>query len=229
MIDFMRLSRTVVRPCATVVLLLMICTADQVAAVDKRLPEQIITETSTQVLKTLNENEDRFKESPEQVSMLINETVVPILDLTSMSKLVLGRYWKQASEEQRVNFISEFKDMLIRTYAKSLVDYGNAKIKVLPSHSTQEGKYRTVQTELDVGSGKVPLQVVYVFRSNEKNEWKVLDLKVDGLSLAKNFRSSFNQEIKETSLSALIERLADTGVSDATDGFQKDEQQGSKN
>lgn len=229
MINFMRLSRTVVRSCAVVVLLLMICTADQVAAVDQRLPEQIITETSTQVLKTLNENKSRFKENPEQVSMLINETVVPILDLTSMSKLVLGRYWKQASEEQRISFISEFKDMLIRTYAKSLVDHGNAKIKVLPSHGMQEGKYRTVQTELDVGSGKVPLQVAYVFRSNEKNEWKVLDLKVDGLSLAKNFRSSFNQEIKETSLSALIERLANTGVSDATDDFQKGERQGSKN
>ncbi len=221
MINFMRLSRTVVRPCTAVVLLLMIFTADQAAAVDQRLPEQIITETSTQVLKTLNENKEHFKENPEQVSMLINEIVVPILDLTSISKLVLGRYWKQASEEQRINFISEFKDMLIRTYAKSLVDHGSAKIKVLPSHGMQEDKYHTVQTELDIGSGKAPLQVAYVFRNNEQNGWKVLDLKVDGLSLAKNFRSSFNQEIKETSLSALIERLANSGVSDATDSFQK--------
>lgn len=217
MISFTRLFCVVSRFCVLIALLLMIFAVNCVTAVDQRLPAQIVEETSAQVLKVLNEDKGRFSEDPAQVKTLIDETVMPILDLTSMCKLILGKHWKKASEEQRASFISEFKDMLIRTYAKSLVDYGHAKVKVLPSHDKQESKYHIVQTELDIGSGKTPLQVAYVFRSNEKNEWKVLDLKVDGLSLAKNFRNSFNQEIKETSLDALIERLTNTNISNAMD------------
>ena len=55
------------------------------------------------------------------------------------------------------------------------------------------------------------------FVITSQNEWKVFDLSVDGLSLVKNFRTSFNQEIKETSLNALIERLINTNRAGVVD------------
>ncbi len=193
-----------------VVCVLLLLLTVRVYAADSRTPEQIIEETSTKVLKVLNEERERLRADPALINDLIKETIVPILDLVSMGKLILGRYWKQASEEQRSGFVLEFKDMLIRIYAKAMLDFGHARVKVLPDHDKQKGKYHTVQTELDIGSGKTPLQVAYVFRNNKQNEWKVFDLSVDGLSLVKNFRTSFNQEIKETSLDALIMRLANS-------------------
>ncbi len=186
-------------------------------AIDQRSPEQIVEETSSEVLRALNEGNDRLKEDPSLINDLINETVIPIIDLNAMGKLILGKYWKTASEEQRKKFIAEFKDMLVRTYAKSLVDYGHAKVNVLPKRGKQGGKYYTVKTELDIGSGKKPLQIAYIFRNNKEKEWKVFDLAVDGLSLVKNFRTSFGQEIKEISLDALIERLASTNRTGGTD------------
>ena len=196
--------------------------ANLASAIDQRAPEQIVEETSNAVLTALSEDKEKLKEDPTLINALINETIIPIVDLDSMGKLILGKYWKKASEEQRTKFVSEFKDMLIRTYAKSLVDYGHAKVKVLPDRNSKESKYHTVQTELDIGSSKAPLQVAYIFRNNKENEWKVFDLAVDGLSLVKNFRTSFNQEIKETSLDALIERLANTNKSGETDEIQSE-------
>lgn len=181
-----------------------------VYAIDERAPEQIVEETSKEILRVLNEDKDRLKEDPRIVNQLIDDTVIPVMDLGAMGKLILGKYWKQATEEQRNGFITEFKDMLIRTYGKSLADFGGAEVKVLPARGEQKGKYRTVQTELSTGTGKTPLQVAYIFRSNKQKEWKVFDLAVDGLSLVKNFRTSFGQEIKETSLDQLIDRLANT-------------------
>ena len=184
-------------------------------AIDERAPEQIVEDTSKEILRVLNEDKDRLKEDPKIVSQLIDDTVIPVIDLNAMGKLILGKYWKQASEQQRNSFITEFKDMLIRTYGKSLADFGGAEVKVLPARGEQKGKYRTVQTELSTGSGKTPLQVAYIFRSNKDSEWKVFDLAVDGLSLVKNFRTSFGQEIKETSLDQLIDRLANTNKEEA--------------
>ena len=217
MIIFKQLSHDAIRYCPSIALLLIVLLTSQAFAIDERAPEQIVEDTTATVLKTLNEDNDRLKEDPTLINALINDTIIPIVDLNSMGKLILGKHWKQASKEQRSSFILEFKDMLIRTYANSLADYGHAKVKVLPERGKQQGKYHTVQTELVVGSGKAPLQVAYIFRNNKQKEWKVFDLAVDGLSLVKNFRTSFGQEIKETSLDALIARLANTNKSGATD------------
>ena len=206
---------------ATLVLLAMVVSSIALA-IDDRKPEQIVEETSANVLKTINDENERLREDPTLINQLINDTVIPIIDLDSMGKLILGKYWKRASAEQRTSFVVEFKDMLIRTYAKSLVDYGHAKVNVLPARDQEERKYYTVKTELSVGSGKAPLQVAYIFRKNKQTEWKVFDLAVDGLSLVKNFRTSFNQEIRETSLDALIARLVNTNNSGATDEVAKE-------
>ena len=222
LINRKHLSQRFIQVSVTTLVLLAMVVSSIALAIDDRKPEQIVEETSAYVLKTLNDENERLREDPTLINQLINDTVIPIIDLDSMGKLILGKYWKRASAEQRTSFVVEFKDMLIRTYAKSLVDYGHAKVNVLPARDQEERKYYTVKTELSVGSGKAPLQVAYIFRKNKQTEWKVFDLAVDGLSLVKNFRTSFNQEIRETSLDALIARLANTNNSGATDEVAKE-------
>jgi phospholipid transport system substrate-binding protein len=175
------------------ILILAVCSLATWASAEEQTPEQIIEQTSTELLK------------------IINDLILPVIDLQSMGKLILGKHWKTASEEQRTQFIAQFKSMLVRTYAKSVADYGDAKVKVFPYKGDKKGKRHRVKSQLSIGSG-TPLQVDYVFRRKD-DSWKVFDLVVDGLSLIKNFRTSFSQEISETSLDALIERLASTNVS----------------
>ena len=183
-----------------------------VAFADQRTPEQIVEQTSTQLLQIINEHSEHIKNEKGYVNEVINDLILPIIDLQSMAKLILGKHWKTASEDQRKQFIHEFKSMLIRTYAKSMADFGDAKLKLLPAQDKQkgQGKRHRVRSQLSLGGG-APLQVDYVFRK-KGDAWKVFDLVVDGLSLIKNFRTSFSQEISETSLDALIKRLASTNA-----------------
>ena len=180
------------------------------AFADERTPEQIVEQTSSEILQIINEQSERIKTEEGYVNQVIDDLVLPVIDLQSMGKLILGKHWKTASDEQRQQFIEQFKAMLIRTYAKSIADYGHAKVTVLPSQTEQKKKRHRVKSELDLGTG-TPLQVDYVFRRKD-DSWKVFDLVVDGLSLIQNFRTSFSQEISETSLDALIERLKNTNA-----------------
>lgn len=180
------------------------------ATSDSLTPEQIIDQTSTEVLKIINENNDKVRNDPEYVNKVIDEKILPYVDVKAMGKLILGKYWKTATETQRTDFVREFQDMLIRTYSKSIADYGNAKVEVLPVQGEQSNKLHRVKTELDLGSGE-PLQIDWMFRKVDGN-WKAFDLIVGGLSMIKNFRTSFSQEISETSLDALISRLASTNA-----------------
>ena len=83
---------------------------------DERTPEQIVEETSTELLKVINEQSERIKNEQGYVNQVINDLILPVIDLQSMGKLILGKHWKKASEEQRSQFINEFKAMLIRFF-----------------------------------------------------------------------------------------------------------------
>ena len=181
------------------------------AMAEIRSPEVIIEQTSTQLLNIINQESDRIREDAKFVDSIVNDIIVPIIDLQSMAKLILGKHWKTASEQQRTDFIGEFKNMLIRTYAKSVADFGHAEIKILPNAEGQKGKFYRVKTQVTL-SGNPPLNVDYVFRQQKDKQWKAFDLVVDGLSMIKNFRSSFSQEIEETSLDALIDRMRNTNT-----------------
>ena len=181
------------------------------ATAEIRLPEVIIEQTSTQLLDIINQESDRIREDVKFVDSIVNDIIVPIIDLQSMAKLILGKHWKTASEQQRNDFISEFKNMLIRTYAKSVADFGHAEINIIPNAEAQKGKFYRVKTQVTL-SGSPPLNVDYVFRQQKDKQWKAFDLVVDGLSMIKNFRSSFSQEIEETSLDDLINRMRNTNT-----------------
>ena len=172
-------------------------------------PELIVEQTSAELLEIINKDADRIRNDAEFVDSIVNQIVLPIIDLQSMGKLILGKHWKTASEQQRADFVEQFKLMLIRTYAKSVADFGDAEIVILPNQDQQQGKFYRVKTQVSL-SGNAPLNVDYMFRQQKDTQWKAFDLIVDGLSMVKNFRSSFGREISETSLDALIERIKNT-------------------
>jgi len=99
--------------------------------------------------------------------------------------------------------------MLIRTYGKHMVEYSGAEITVLPEKNIEKKQYQTVNTELNLKNGSKPLLIAYVFRTTE-NTAKIVDVRVEGMSMLKAFRTVFTYEIADTSLEELIERMANT-------------------
>lgn len=172
-------------------------------------PNKIVQDTSEKILRILNRDADRLRNNPQEVQRLVDEILLPVIDLSTFSKLILSKNWRNASTEQRQRFTQEFKGMLMRTYTKYLTDYSGTKVKVIPKGRPQRNsKRQTVFTEV-IQPGKPPLSVDYSFWLN-KGEWKAYNVTIDGLSLVHLFRNDFNREINEAGLDALIERLAKT-------------------
>lgn len=169
--------------------------------------EQLVRDNAQKVLQILSENKDKVKEDPGFLYKLVNEVIVPNIDFKAMSKLVLAKNWRNASEAQRARFVEEFKGMLVRTYTNSLSKYaGNTEIIYLKSVNKKEGKYVSVYTEI-VQSGKSNIPVNYSLHSTDAG-YKIYDVVIEGLSLVKNYRTSFQKQIADTSLEALIADMA---------------------
>ena len=83
-----------------------------------------VIETSTQdMLKILEQEELLLEEHQENLLAEIDTALSPVVDFDYISKVVMGKYYRRASAEERAAFSDVFKTTLMKTYAKALVGF----------------------------------------------------------------------------------------------------------
>jgi phospholipid transport system substrate-binding protein len=185
----------------------MFCLMTGMAQAAAKSAEAVVKETSDGVIERIESQRSLLESNPEQIYDLVNEFVIPHFDFVSMSKWVLGKNWKSATEAQRSKFVEQFQTLLVRTYARALLEYSGQEIKYFPVEQNPKSNLAVVKTEL-TSSGAQPFPVAY--RMHQKNEeWKVVDVAVDGVSLVSTYRGSFATQIKKDGFDSLIQQLTD--------------------
>ena len=168
-------------------------------------PQEVVQETSARMIDALRKNSATLRQDSSRIYELVDQIVLPNFDFELMSRWVLGRAWQQATPEQRRRFTEEFRTLLVRTYAKALLEYADEDIRVPPQPSAADGNEATIRTEVRPKSGQ-PIQINYSMHLNN-DAWKVYDVTVDGVSLVTNYRGTFVGQIRDSGIDAVIADL----------------------
>ncbi|WP_428609354.1 MlaC/ttg2D family ABC transporter substrate-binding protein [Sedimenticola sp.] len=174
-------------------------------AISAVVPEEVVRQTSDQMLAELMTRKQELQASPGKIYDLVEHIVLPRFDFQRMSQLVLGKYWRRAKEAEKEAFVKAFRQLLVRTYATALLNYSGEEIVYLPSREDGGGSEATVNTAVQA-TGALPIPIDYRLYLNGE-EWKVFDVSIDGISLVSNYRTSFASQIRRYKLSGLIEKL----------------------
>jgi len=169
-------------------------------------PQELVESVAGQTIERIKKDKDKIKAEPLYVNKLIDELVLPHFDFQRMSRWVLGKYWRKATPDQRERFINEFKNLLIRTYANSLLEYSDQELIYLPFRGALDAKEVTVRSEIEQPGG-FPIPITYKLHKPD-NDWIVFDVLIDDVSLVSNYRSSFSRQIRSKGLDALIKKLS---------------------
>lgn len=177
------------------------------AAAVEAAPQVLIQDATAEMLQSLKDNKEKLEEDPSVIYGLVQEILMPNFDFEKMSKLALGKNWRKASTEQRERFTEEFRLLLVRTYSTAMLEYTDEKINFLPFRGDVAKKKAKVEMEiLQTGGPSIPMSLSMYL--NKEEAWKVYDVKIDGISLVTNYRSTFATEIRNEGMDKLIERLA---------------------
>ena len=192
--------------CAWVLLGALLLAPPALAKVNQS-PQELVEKTTDRIVAALKVEQAAIKENPSRLYEIVDEIVLPHFDFYRMSRWVLGKHWRKATPAQREQFVREFRTLLVRTYAKALNDNYDKPIDLLPMRAKKGADEVTVRTEVQVDSG-FPIPIDYKMYRNDKGEWLVYDVSVDGVSLVTNYRSTFSKEIRQGGLPRLIADLA---------------------
>ena len=160
----------------------------------------VVRETLDEVLEVLKDSSLSLEQKREKTE----EIAYARFDFDTITRLVLARNWKRLSQEQRSDFVVEFRRHLSLTYGETLQRYEDEKIAIDRSRFERNGDV-TVRTRI-VGASADPVLVDYRLRKKEAS-WSVIDVIVEDVSLILNFRTQTQEIISEIGPDGLIERL----------------------
>ncbi|HLI23279.1 MAG TPA: ABC transporter substrate-binding protein [Stellaceae bacterium] len=105
-------------------------------------------------------------------------------DIPRISRFVLGRYWNAASDEQRQQFSRLFEDWVVDTYSARFNDYSGETIKVTGTQAESNPAFTDVASQFISPNGAPPAKVTWVVLKSGDNDYRVVDVSVEGVSMA---------------------------------------------
>lgn len=176
-------------------------------------PRSVLVSSSQLMVTQLNNHQQEIRSNPQRVNELVEEYLLPNVDFIAASKWVLGKHWRNASREQKLEFVRQFRSLLLHFYSAGLAEYLtthtiNAEMfEFLPLRAQANANRATVHMKLHTPGGKV-VPVRYNMHLT-RNGWKVYDIAVEGISLATTYRNSFASVINQHGIDGLIANLAE--------------------
>lgn len=165
-------------------------------------PDALVKSTVDEVLGVIKTTKDK-----RALNDVVEKKVLPNFDFQAMTRLAVGRHWREASPAQQQSLENAFRSLLVTTYTTALSQSSTAEqsveVRAAPVKPADDDV--TVRT-LVKESGRKPIAIDYRM-AKASSGWKVYDVVVENLSLVTNYRGSFNTEISKAGIDGLIKSL----------------------
>lgn len=169
-------------------------------------PDNLVKGVAEDVLRALREDPDLRAGNHTKMAQLIERTIAPHFDFERMTRLAVGKGWRQATDAQKKALSEQFRQLLVRSYSTAWSAYQNIVVDVKPMRMQPSDDDVVVRTAIKRPGDAPPIEVNYSMYKTDA-EWKVYDVSVDGVSLVTTYRSTFAEEIRKGGIDGLIKSL----------------------
>jgi phospholipid transport system substrate-binding protein len=161
------------------------------AEVSGKKAEAFITGLADQAIETMTMPNVSKSERVKHFKVLLNENFA----VKTIARYVIGRYWNRASQSEKEEYLNLFQEMLAINYVNRFSEYAGENLNVIKS-SVSSSKDAVVHSQI-VRDGTQPVSVDWQVRSKDNVTFKIIDIKVEGVSLGQTQKSEFSSVIRQ--------------------------------
>ena len=159
-------------------------------------PGDVIQEAVELLTVGLDERKEELEADEDALYAFIDGILLPRFDREFAAGSVLAKHWKTESEEQQNRFVEAFYGIL---------EFDSSRVEILPYVGDDSKRTTVVRTNVRLDDGKkVPVHYVLV---NREDQWRMFDVRIEGVSYVINYRKELESEIRASSLEDVIVRL----------------------
>lgn len=170
-------------------------------------PDVLIKRISKEVMDAAKENKEIKKGNQKQIYNLVETKIFPHVNFQRMTSMAAGRYWRQATPEQKEQLTKEFRDLLVYTYANAVSKIDNQRLEFKPLRMKPDATDVIVYSRIIQPRGGDPIELSYRMEKTD-NGWKIYDVDVLGAWLVETYKGTFASEISRSGIDGLIKMLA---------------------
>ena len=182
-------------------------------------PDVLVKNVTTEVVDLITKDKEIRSGNRTKLIQVIEAKVLPHFNFSSMTALAMGQNWNKATPEQKKRLVEEFKTLLVRTYASALAAYSEQRFDFRPLRARPTDTDVTVNVRV-IQPGAQPVPIDYSMEKTATG-WKVYDVMVGGVSLVANYRTEFNNAVRESGIEGLIKTLQTKNRPRAAPGDEK--------
>lgn len=178
-------------------LLTALLLVSQAQAANPLSSRQVVEQGIADLTSVFEANKEVYATDPQQLYDKLDEAMQPYVDFRYISARVMGgRYFRAATPQQRRQFAAIFQTTLVKTFGQGLMNFDYREFDLqLQERETRFEDQDNVSLEVVANDGK-RYPVTFTLRLN-KDEWKIINLIVNGVNLGLTFNSQFDRAMRE--------------------------------
>lgn len=173
-------------------------------------PEQLLLDKVNQILDIVRLPDYKAPEKRAEYRAQIKAILLQMMDMRTISMLVLADKRKAFNDDQFDEFIDSLTRILFLSYVGHLDDYTDQQVEVESTEEVKESKIPRVrvrtQTTSRLKGTKIPVEYSMTL---VEDAWAVYDVRVEGLSFVANYRSQFRELLHSRKPEQLLKMMKD--------------------
>lgn len=138
--------------------------------------------------------------------MRFRELLLDGVAIDYVAPLLLGRFYRSAEDEQIAEYKRIFPDYIISFYTDQLLKIGDEELRMVGTQPVGRSDVY-VRTELLRPIGGSPISADWRVKYTKDGSPKIIDLKVEGISIAETKRDEFASLISSRGFDAFLEEI----------------------
>lgn len=126
-------------------------------------------------------------------------------DIKWMSKFTLGKHYKELSEDQKKQYFDLYTYYLLANYSPILMKYSDEKYNIVRVMKADKNSY---DVDVDIIRNEGPkIKLRYHITEEKQNEYKAVDMLIEGVSTILNQRSEFAHIVQSRGIEGFLQEL----------------------
>ncbi len=172
-------------------------------------PYQEMQVAADKIFSTLKANSAEVKSNPNLLKDIVKQDLLPYVQVKYSAALILGNYYKTATDAQRTAYFTAFENYLVQAFAQALSLY-NGQTYQVESAKNLDGKsllsIRVLLIQPD--KNQQPVRIDFQWRKNSvTGEWKAYDLIAEGVSMITTKQNEWSTLLRQQGIDALTKQL----------------------
>ena len=165
-----------------------------IASDDNENAFNFINENAVYFLTIIKTEGSKYDEKPDEFKEKLKNIWEPMVDVGLVSRLILSKAYRAATEEQILLFQTRTKKLLLDTYITALLEFEDYELET--SRKIKENKNKTLEVEINFFSASDSFKAKFTLYKNKQGELKIINIIIDGINLGLTFRNQFQDNLK---------------------------------